>query len=143
MRSPSGWSDACILNISSTGLMVYSDGAAEPGHTVELRRGGQLVIARVVWRRNQRMGLASHDPVPVEDIISSETADAARTTAEGFHVERRRQPRDPEKSRQTGRAFEFLSLAVAGTLLAGAAGAFVYDALVRPAHAVQAALQRH
>ena len=77
MRSSGGWSDACILNVSSRGLLVYSNTAVDPGSTVEIRRGGQLVIARVVWRQNQRIGLCSPDPVPIEDIISDKTAAAA------------------------------------------------------------------
>ena len=72
MRSASGWSDACILNLSSRGLLVYSNGTANPGSFVEVRRGGQLVVARVVWRENQRIGLSSSDAVRVND-ISDET----------------------------------------------------------------------
>ena len=85
VRNNSGWSDACILNISSRGLLVYSAGAAEPGSFVEIRRGGQLVIARVIWRENQRMGLCSPDPVPVDAIISNRALDKPRAPRRLLH----------------------------------------------------------
>ena len=71
MRSESGWSDACILNVSSGGLLVYSAGGARPGTHVEIRRGGSLIIANVVWRSNQRIGLCSHHPVPIQEVLDT------------------------------------------------------------------------
>ena len=35
MRSSTGWSDACILNISTRGLLIYALGSADPGNFVE------------------------------------------------------------------------------------------------------------
>lgn len=141
MRSRAGWSDACILNISSRGLLVYSAGAADPGSFVEIRRGGQLVVARVVWRKNQRMGLQSPDPVRIEDIISTETAACAvQSGSVQRPVERRRMPRDAQRSRDHGRAMEFMAIVLAGTAIAGIAIACVEDALARPIHSVRVAL---
>jgi len=95
MRSKAGWSDACILNVSKRGLLVYSSGSADPGAFVEIRRGGQLVVARVVWRKNQRIGLHSPDPVRVEAIISTEAAaSAVQSSIPEITLERRRIPRD-------------------------------------------------
>jgi hypothetical protein len=142
MRCGSGWADACILNLSSRGLMVYSKAAAQPGAFVEIRRGGQLVIARVVWRKDGRMGLCSPDELPVHDIISSKTAAAIafRTTATGFQVERRSRLRSAERSRTQGRAIEFLSLVFVGAVLAGTVFACVQESLARPSAAVSQAL---
>jgi hypothetical protein len=141
MRSPSGWSDACILNISSRGLLVYSSGSAHPGSFVEIRRGGQLVIARVVWRNNQRIGLCSPDPVHIEDIISSETAACAvRSGSSKPSVERRRIPRDADRSRAHGHAIEFMSVLMIGSALASAAVAVVGQALGQPLASVRSAL---
>jgi hypothetical protein len=141
MRSPAGWSDACILNVSSRGLLVYSAAAAQPGSFVEIRRGSQLVIARVVWRKNQRIGLCSTDRVHVEDIISSETAaSAVQSGAQRVGLERRRIPRQAERSRSQGRAMEFLALILVGTVLAGAAALSVQEALARPLSQVRTVL---
>ena len=144
MRSQSGWSDACILNISSRGLLIYSNGPAQPGTFVEVRRGGQLVIARVVWRQNQRMGLCSPDPVHVEDIIRADSAAIATvSTAPGVPIERRRIPRDPERSRDHGRAAEFIAIVLIGGALAFAAMASMQETLARPLAAVDQAMRQH
>jgi hypothetical protein len=144
MRSASGWSDACILNVSKSGLLVYSPGGADPGSFVEIRRGGQLVVARVVWRNNQRIGLQSPDPVKVEDIISTEAAAVAvQSTTLQFAIERRRIPRNPDRSRQQARAMEFVAMVLAGVALAGAAVAAVEDALATPLAVVRVALGSH
>jgi hypothetical protein len=141
MRSASGWSDACILNISSRGLLVYSSGSAAPGSFVEVRRGGQLVVARVVWRKNQRMGLCSPDPVRVEDIISSQTAaSAVQATAARPKFERRRVPRSADRSRSQGRAMEFLGTLLIGSSIVLVASVYAVDVLARPTLAIRAAL---
>jgi hypothetical protein len=132
MRSTSGWSDACILNVSTRGLLVYSSGPTQPGSFVEIRRGGQLVVARVVWRNNQRIGLHSSDPVRVDDIISTAAAACAVQSSASLPVERRRVPRNYERSRNRARAVEFMAMVLAGTALAGAAVACVEQALGAP-----------
>jgi hypothetical protein len=144
LRSQAGWSDACILNISSRGLLIYSNGPAQPGKFVEVRRGGQLVIARVVWRKNQRIGLCSSDPIHVEDIIDADKAAAATVpTAAGVSIERRRIPRDSERSRQHGRAAEFIAMVLIGGALAFAAMASMEETLARPLSAVDQAMRNH
>ena len=143
MRTQAGWSDACILNISSRGLLIYSNGTAQPGSFVEVRRGGQLVIARVVWRKNQRIGLHSPDPVHVEDIIGADNAAATIPTAEGVSIERRRIPRDPETSRHHGRAVEFVAMVLIGGALAFAAMASMEETLAKPISGVEQAMRKH
>jgi hypothetical protein len=141
MRSKAGWSDACILNISRQGLLVYSAGIADPGTFVEIRRGGQLVVARVVWRKNQRIGLHSPDPVRVEDIVTTEAAaSAVQPSLSEIAIERRRIPRDAERSRQHARAMEFMAMVLAAVTLVGVAVACVEDALAAPLAAVRTAL---
>ena len=139
MRSASGWSDACILNISSRGLLIYSAGRATPGSFVEIRRGTQLVVARVVWRENQRLGLSSQDLVRVEDIISNEAAAVAVQTS-GFNVERRKVPRTSEQSRLMSRAMEFAFTIALVVALAGSAAFYAYESLTTPLAAVRTAL---
>ena len=68
------WSDTCILNISSRGLMIHSGRVAPKGSVVELHRGDHVIVARVVWRDGARVGLQSTDRVPVEEIMSGEGA---------------------------------------------------------------------
>ncbi|HEX2941079.1 MAG TPA: PilZ domain-containing protein, partial [Rhodopila sp.] len=134
MRSASGWSDACILNVSTGGMLIYSKSGVQPGSHVELRRGGHLVIAHVVWRQNSRIGIRSQAPLPVQEIIDSDTAAAAIAPAivRDARIERRAQPRDEQRSRAKGRAIEFVSILLFGTAMAGAAAAYVQEVLARP-----------
>lgn len=139
MRSQAGWSDACILNVSSRGLMVYSNGTAQPGSFVEIRRGSQLVVARVVWRKNGRMGLWSPDKVHVHEILSdSGVAAVVQSTAAA--VERRRIPRTQDQSRARARAMEFLTTVLIATGLAGWAVLYVHEVMARPMTVVRATL---
>lgn len=142
LRNGGGWIDACILNVSSRGLLIHAKCEAKPGSEIELRRGGYLVTARVVWRSTHRIGLCSPDPLPVDDIIGCEAPPATVSGANGdIKVERRSRPRSHERSRERSRAIEFLSLVLAGTALAGAASAYAYEALSRPLKAVHEALE--
>lgn len=140
MRSQSGWSDACILNISTGGLLVYSAGEAKLGSHVEIRRGGSLIIANVVWRKNQRIGLSSHHPVPIREVLEDEKVAAIVTTDSPVLVERRRQPRTPDNSRLKARAMEFAATAGIGIALAATAALCVAEAISKPIAAVEAAL---
>jgi hypothetical protein len=147
IRSGSGWADACILNVSSRGLMVYTTGAANPGTVIEIRRGAQIVIARVVWRRNRRLGLATQGEVPVSDIISNTTAASAAAStpalSSDFMFDRRRHRRSHDQSRFRSRAFEFASIVLAGALLGGIAAVWVQETLAKPLTVVTAALHAH
>jgi len=142
MRSASGWSDACILNVSSRGLLIYSAGAAQPGSFVEVRRGAQLVVARVAWRQNQRIGLSCPDPVPIEEIITNDAvATAVRVCGGDASLDRRRQQRTADKSRARARAAEFLAIVLIVTAMAGAAAVYVQQALAKPLTVVSTALE--
>jgi hypothetical protein len=70
IKSPEGWRDASILNVSSRGLMIHSTCCSNPGGEVELRGGDQVIRARVVWRKGQRAGLRSDMVLPVIDILN-------------------------------------------------------------------------
>lgn len=140
IRSGTAWGDACILNVSSRGLLIYAKCATQPGAFVELRRGELVIVARVIWRSNQRMGLFSTDRLRVEEIISSESAASAAAAAADGRVERRKRQRDPERSRERTRAMEFVSLGLIGLGLAGAVAAYATQTLSRPLAKVTATL---
>ena len=142
LRTGASWSDTCILNISSRGLMIHSARIGSIGSLVELYRGHHVISARVVWRNGARAGLQADERVPVEDILSAEQSPALRLTAEGRPIERRQAPRvDSEKARLGGRAIEFL--AVGFIILSFATGTWglAEAAFARPLGLVTAALQ--
>ena len=141
MRMDSSWCDACILNISSRGLMIHVGGGAPNGDTVELRRGHHVIVARVVWRDGSRAGLHSDDRLPVEEILSLSQAPALQLTAAGAFVDRRKQPRrEHEHSRWRARWLEFASVTVVGAGLAATVFSIVESALSKPMDAVRVAL---
>ena len=68
LRSRSGWTDACILNISSRGLMISLIARGTAGSVVELWRGDYVIVARVMWQDGARAGLQTDERLAVEDI---------------------------------------------------------------------------
>lgn len=141
IRNGPGWADACILNISSRGLLIYARCTAQPGSQVRLWRGGYLIVARVVWRSNERLGVCTPEPIAVDNLISSESEPAAvPVLGREAKLERPRQPRSHERSRERSRAIEFVSLALVGAALAAAAAAYAYRTLSAPLEAVNRAL---
>lgn len=77
MRSSAGWGDARILNVSSRGMMVHTPHSVDIGSIIELRRGTQTFVAKVVWKDGSRAGLKSDIVLPLTDILCmSEPAEA-------------------------------------------------------------------
>ena len=142
VRTPAGWSDACILNVSSRGLLIHSRGAAETGTTIELHHRDYAITARVVWRSGARAGLRSEDRVPVEEImILGQAHNVTLTAVEQPGVERRRMPRHDE-SRARGRTIEFAGALAIAAVLASGMLAMVESALARPLASIGVVLGR-
>lgn len=142
LRAGAQWSDACILNISSRGLMIQSGRAGPTGSRVELRRGKHVIVARVVWRDGARAGLASDERLPVEDIMSVSQSSALQLVAsDGMFVERRTKSRQKSvDSRLRGRTFEFVGVGAIALLLALGVWGMAQQALAAPLAKVEAAL---
>jgi hypothetical protein len=141
LRVGARWSDACILNVSSRGLLIHLPQPPERGSYVELRRGDQVIIGRVMWCKGVRAGLRAQDRVPVEAIVTAKAAQALRLTAQdGRPVERRRSPRAHERSRLRGRVLEFASVAAIGATLSIAVVSMMTKAVAEPLSRVKSAL---
>lgn len=112
LRSGAQWSDACIANISSRGMMIHSGRAGPAGTMVELHRGDHVIIARVVWRDGGRAGLHSDEQLPVEEIISLGRSCGLRIAASDREfIERRKRPRrSSADSRSTGGMLDFAGM---------------------------------
>ncbi|WP_458388882.1 PilZ domain-containing protein [Sphingomonas sp. F9_3S_D5_B_2] len=134
------WSDACILNVSARGLLVHAPEPPERGSYVELRRGDQVVIGRVVWRSGSRVGLQAQDPVPVGSMVTSKAAQPMQGGGPGAARERRRCPRAHERSRLRGRAFEFASISAIAATLSVAMFSIVAQAVASPLAKVRTGL---
>jgi hypothetical protein len=141
LRIGAQWSDSCILNISSRGLMIQSAHATARGSLVELRRGDHVIVARIIWHEGARAGLRSDERLPVEEILSLGQSQALRlTAAEGAFVERRKRQRPAADSRVRGRLMEFAGIIAITASLASGAWAMAEQALANPMARVAAAL---
>jgi hypothetical protein len=138
LRHGVSWSDTCILNISSRGLMVHTGLPIACGHEVDVQRGDHVIVATVVWRDGARAGLRSDDPVPIEQIVGLGAAPALPHTAAS--AERRKAPRAHDQGRVRGRLLEFGGVALLAILLAGAGVTSVEQAFARSLAAVVSAL---
>ena len=145
VRIGASWNDACILNLSSRGMLVRAPTAPDRGSYLEIRRGNHVIVARVVWSNADRFGVYTQDPVPAADLIKgTSSAGGAATSGQASFSERRTVPRPllptSERSRWRARAMEFSTVAllggVASILFLGAVG----EMLGRPLMAVEAAL---
>jgi hypothetical protein len=142
LRTGIQWTDTCILNISSRGLLIHSARAGPQGSTVELRRGDHVIVGRVVWRDGARVGVECDERLPVEQIMSHSQSQALRLTAASSPVvERRKAPRSTaDDARLRGRAMEFVSVGIIAASLALTVWSMAEQALARPMAAVSAAL---
>ena len=123
LHSSSGWTDACILNVSSRGLMIHSARAGPQGSIVELRRGRHAIVARVVWRDGARVGLKTEERLAVEDLIRLNCASATMVTAGQAQKRARGTPsqRRERNRRSLGRVIEYVGVALIACTLAATA----------------------
>jgi Flp pilus assembly pilin Flp len=141
LRLGAQWSDARILNVSSRGLLIHARGPAERGSYVELRRGDQLIIGRVMWRSGSLAGLRAQDRVPVEAIVSSGAKRFTVVPGLGRPVpERRSSRRQHDRSRMRARLLEFTSVALIAATLSIAVLSMVAEAVAEPFSKVSTAL---
>ena len=144
MRIGATWSDACILNLSSRGMLVHAQSVPERGNYLEIRRGQHVVVARVVWSGDQRCGVRTQDPLRADQLIAETDNSSFGSRSMTETVERRSAPRPTaaryEASRTRGRAFEFGSLAAVGLAAAFLLFATLDELLGRPLVAVEAVL---
>lgn len=138
LRNGASWSDACILNISSRGLMIHTGQGLALGSRVEICRGDHVIVGRVMWRDGARAGLKAEERVPIEEILVLGQSPAYQITA--ARGERRKRRRPDDHSRLRGRALEFASVVAIGVSLAGAGLAMIEQAFARPLAIVSVAL---
>jgi hypothetical protein len=142
IRVGAQWGDACILNVSSRGLLVQSGNAMARGNEVEIMRGDTRIVATVMWSAAGRCGLRSEGRLSVEDILSLEQSQSLQLVASnGIIHDRRRRPRnEPLDARLRGREMEFLAVGIIGISLAVGIWSMAETALASPLERVAAVL---
>jgi hypothetical protein len=141
LRSGSGWTDACILNISSHGLLLHSARTGPAGSIVEVWRGDHVIVARVVWQDGARAGLRAEDKLPVDQILSLNASAALILTAgEPQQTSRPAWERRRRDRRSQGRMIEFAGVVVIACSLAVTAFDLVIETLGKPMALIEQAL---
>ena len=116
MKDHRGWHDVRILNISSKGLMARSPATPSRGSYLEVRRGGHVIVVRVVWSSGQHFGAQAQSRLVPSEIIEETSGAAPPATRPNGHApaERRASPRPAgrahEQSRWRARMLEYVGI---------------------------------
>ncbi len=153
MRFERRWGDVRVLDVSSRGFLLQSSQPLERGAYVELCRGRQSFVARVVWTREQRFGVRTQDPVAIDAFIhSSQSAghDEPPGRAAVYQQERRLAARQAEnhaqrfeRSRYVAKAMEYGSVVGFGGIAAVLILGMIQQAMAHPLSMVSSALGGH
>jgi hypothetical protein len=137
----SGWTDACILNVSSHGMMINAPAAsAAKGSRVELWHGEHLIVATVVWRKGTRAGIQAEDRIPVDEILAISQPPSLQLTGAWPDVERRKRPRSHDDQRFRGRSLQFAATAAVAISLALGSFVMIETAFAAPLRLIHATL---
>lgn len=147
MRCGGAWTDVCIRNMSSRGLLLQSATPPRRGTYVEILKGRHGIVGRVAWAKDRRFGIHSQNRIDIEAIIGEargaeaisqpaggERRFVARKTAAASAAERL------ERSRRLSAAFQFVCIVLCGAAVAMIIADTVRDTLSRPMKAVSAGL---
>ena len=145
MRVGSAWNDVSIVDISSRGLALHTADPPPRGSYLEVRRGRHVIVARVVWAQQQKLGLLSQDPLAIDAIISEPDGAKARAVDDSNGpVERRHMARTleraHERSRHRARVIQYAALSLFGAGAAMFAFEVVHSALSTSLAKVEIAL---
>jgi hypothetical protein len=142
LRAGAQWSETCILNISSRGLLIHSGRPAPKGTQVELHRGDHVIIARVMWCDGVKVGLQVEEKLPVQEIIAAGPSRTLQVAAfNGARVERRQHSRSSaDDARLRGRVMEFVAVTGIAATLAISVWAMAQQAFARPMAQIASAL---
>jgi hypothetical protein len=134
LRGESAWSEVCIRNISSHGMMLEMSRPPAPGCYVELRRANVVMVARVMWSDGAHCGLRTQAKVDLGALSGVHAPSSAQQGCRNQQVTRRSDPLAAiaERAVAIGRTMQFACGAVFGALLASLLSLAAYDALSRP-----------
>jgi hypothetical protein len=147
MRIGGAWVDVSIRNLSARGLMAKSTADVAQRTYVELHRGTQIIVGRVVWSRDGHFGLRAQDHIDINGMMgrTQSANDAGPPCAATGWPERRAKPREmsaqaiaatAERNRMYGNYFQFIAIgaaALSGSVAAAAAVAGLLQRAFAPA----------
>lgn len=154
MRRGSAWVDAVIHNVSSRGLLVATDDPPDTGSYLEIRRGSNVMIGRVAWRKERFFGVRTQDRIDLAALQQPPQRRGANrdTGTSSGPVERRSADRFRgdaaiarrlERNRALAQVFQFATLGLLGAAACAGAAMSVYHVLQAPASLIQNAMTGH
>jgi hypothetical protein len=123
LRAGARWSDACILNLSSRGMLVRSAAAPPRGSYLEIRRGPHVIVAQVVWADTKIFGVRTQDRICSDALVKDVPTGTSTPSNQTASIDRRAVPRhsdDYEKHYARAKSFQFVTL-----IMLGVAGSFL------------------
>ncbi len=148
MRAAPSWTDVVIHNLSAHGALIACDNPPDRGAYVEIWRGRQTIVGRVVWKKDRFFGIRAQGTIDIA-AMTNEPRLARRpeiVNGPGATFDRRAQnrinqdadiARQLEKSRRWSSAFQSSILIAAVLFAAACAATEVYDALATPFSALE------
>lgn len=143
------WVDACIHNMSSRGMMLATDDPPAPGTYVDIRRGTQVVIGRVMWRKDRFFGIRTQDRLDLDAIVNEPRLTARPQRKDVGAPDRRSRDRlvaearigqKVERSRQISMLMQFVVVLALGAAAAVLIGDHAYRLLAAPSRAIEGVL---
>lgn len=146
IRGDSAWSEVCIRNVSSQGMMLEMSRPPAPGCYVELRRANVVVVARVMWAEADRCGLRTQAKVDLGALAGTkEQASRPPGHAQGGSERTKHRSdhliRTADMARHVALGMQFACGAIFGGTLAILLSTMAYQAVARPFSAIREALR--
>jgi len=142
IRAGAAWHDACILNVSSRGMLLQAADPPVRGSYLELRRGALVIVAQVMWSKTHRFGVKTQDALPVAAIVANaavpEAGDGVRL-GERRRLDRQQLPAH-QRSRHQGLIIEYGFVVALTAAAAVFAASQVYPLLATPAGIITVSL---
>jgi hypothetical protein len=134
------WSDACIRNISSRGMMITGDSAAKVGSYVDIRRGTIAITGRIVWADGPRFGVRTQDDITAEALVGEPVLKQRPSSGQGEsdrraptrHARARSAADRADQSRWLSSLFQYVCLVLFAGGFAAFAAIRVFRALAVP-----------
>ena len=134
-----GWNDAFVLDVSISGLRFATTNRLKRGAFVEVRRGGYVIIAQVMWARDGHVGAMSQDTISARHLLKERAVDRPKGTT----VERRSVPRlESQTSKQAGALIDRCLVLLGIVFGCLATVTLAYEAIAVPITSINEALTR-
>lgn len=151
MKRGSAWVDATIHNVSSRGMLVATNDPPDAGAYVDIRRGSNVMIGRVAWRKDRFFGVRTQDRIdlpalqrPPQRPGAGPSAGRSPDASERRSADRSRSDaavaRRLERNRTLSHLLQFTTLGLFAAIACAGLAMGVYNVLRAPAALIQNAM---